>query len=92
MQQMLCTNNKCSINFHTSIEIPACFSSDEQVTAKKSKRGTPLEEEEVGLSKKSLNILRKMMRNSVLDKQDGRNFLGFRLLTIHSLVHEEENF
>ena len=32
MQQMLCTNNKCSINFRTTREIPVCFSSDEQVT------------------------------------------------------------
>ena len=47
MQQMLCTNNKCSINFRTGREIPVCFSSDEHVTfsAKKSKRGKPLEEE-----------------------------------------------
>ena len=45
MQQMLC--NKCSIKFRTGREIPVCCSSDEQVTcsAKKSKRGGPLEEE-----------------------------------------------
>ena len=55
-------HNKCSI------EISVCLSSDEQVTcsAKKSKRGRPLEEERSWAFKKVIEYLRKMTRNSLL--------------------------